>query len=318
MGHPDRVPSKPKLVLDNVFEDMDSYASATGGWDLDFRQLDPGRLRARASIIAGPTGAALRVRFNRRLHQQGCSPTGFVVFGLPDQTFSWCGVQATAGDVVNFNLKNGLDGVSEAGFTGTVLMLNPCEMEEQAAELGLEVDLHEAVSACSAWSAPGAGIQTLRRHLDEMFRTAASSRGQVEANGWMNGDVMKVLLDVLTAEQKGQRESDPITRRKSVRTALELLEDPVGLPLTVADLCRATGVSPPTLYRAFQEHLGVSPKQYLKARSLSGVRRELLAATPGALVVEIANIWGFWHMGQFAADYRRHFGELPSKTLVRR
>ena len=28
-----------------------------------------------------------------------------------------------------------------------------------------------------------------------------------------------------------------------------------------------------------------------------------------------ANNWGFWHMGQFAKDYRRLFGELPSKTL---
>jgi hypothetical protein len=28
-------------------------------------------------------------------------------------------------------------------------------------------------------------------------------------------------------------------------------------------------------------------------------------------------IHGFWHMGQFAADYRAIYGELPSKTLRR-
>jgi AraC family ethanolamine operon transcriptional activator len=33
------------------------------------------------------------------------------------------------------------------------------------------------------------------------------------------------------------------------------------------------------------------------------------------LINEIANRWGFWHMSQFAADYRRFFGELPSETL---
>jgi hypothetical protein len=32
---------------------------------------------------------------------------------------------------------------------------------------------------------------------------------------------------------------------------------------------------------------------------------------------DVANRWGFWHMGQFAADYKRQFGELPSATLKR-
>lgn len=30
---------------------------------------------------------------------------------------------------------------------------------------------------------------------------------------------------------------------------------------------------------------------------------------------DVANNWGFWHMGRFAADYRKFFGELPSETL---
>jgi len=32
-------------------------------------------------------------------------------------------------------------------------------------------------------------------------------------------------------------------------------------------------------------------------------------------IVDVASRWGFWHMGQLAADYRKHFGELPSETL---
>ena len=32
-------------------------------------------------------------------------------------------------------------------------------------------------------------------------------------------------------------------------------------------------------------------------------------------VANVANRWGFWHLGQFAADYREQFGELPSHTL---
>ena len=39
-------------------------------------------------------------------------------------------------------------------------------------------------------------------------------------------------------------------------------------------------------------------------------------ASAGAGVAEVASRWGFWHMGQLAADYRQLFGELPSETLI--
>ena len=29
---------------------------------------------------------------------------------------------------------------------------------------------------------------------------------------------------------------------------------------------------------------------------------------------KVANEWGFWHMGKFAADYKKLFGFLPSQT----
>jgi AraC family ethanolamine operon transcriptional activator len=79
------------------------------------------------------------------------------------------------------------------------------------------------------------------------------------------------------------------------------------------------GASERTLRRGFRERFGVSPKAYLLAQRLIDVRRTLRTADPDAtLVADVANRFGFWHMGQFAADYRKHFGELPSQTLGRR
>jgi AraC family ethanolamine operon transcriptional activator len=40
----------------------------------------------------------------------------------------------------------------------------------------------------------------------------------------------------------------------------------------------------------------------------------LRAAPDTATVQAIARRWGFWHTGEFAAAYRRLFGELPSQT----
>lgn len=63
--------------------------------------------------------------------------------------------------------------------------------------------------------------------------------------------------------------------------------------------------------------LGLSPVQYLRAARLLGVRRELLRAGPVIRVSDAAARWGFWRLSQFAADYKRLFGELPSETLGR-
>jgi AraC family ethanolamine operon transcriptional activator len=32
-------------------------------------------------------------------------------------------------------------------------------------------------------------------------------------------------------------------------------------------------------------------------------------------IQDIASHWGFWHLSQFAQDYKHLFGELPSATL---
>ena len=88
--------------------------------------------------------------------------------------------------------------------------------------------------------------------------------------------------------------------------------------LSVLDLCRELAVSERTLRYAFQEVRGLSPLAYFKASRLNAVRQELKAGYAGTTTVrEIAQRWGFRHTGEFAADYRRLFGELPSETFNR-
>ena len=64
----------------------------------------------------------------------------------------------------------------------------------------------------------------------------------------------------------------------------------------------------------FREKL---PKPNLRMRDLALRRVEdfLNAATTSHTITDLATQWGFWHMSQFAADYKRLFGELPSETI---
>jgi AraC family transcriptional regulator, ethanolamine operon transcriptional activator len=106
---------------------------------------------------------------------------------------------------------------------------------------------------------------------------------------------------------------------RTIDTLHTLIEAGDGHMPTLLTLCRHVGASPRKLNYCFQETLGLSPKNYLRAYRLNQVKRELRAAgglsAERGLVQQVAAKWGFWHLGQFSADYKRQFSELPSQTL---
>ncbi len=85
---------------------------------------------------------------------------------------------------------------------------------------------------------------------------------------------------------------------------------PVGVP----ELCEQLHVSRRTLQYCFQDVLGMAPATYLRTLRLNGARRDLCGRAAGS-VQDVAEAWGFWHLSQFATDYRRLFGKRPSETL---
>jgi AraC family ethanolamine operon transcriptional activator len=103
-------------------------------------------------------------------------------------------------------------------------------------------------------------------------------------------------------------------RARLVRRADDYMRACLGEPLSLLDLCRELDVSERTLHYAFQEVRGLSPMAYFRACRLNAVHEELKTAPDTATVHQIAHRWGFWHTGEFAAAYRRLFGELPSQT----
>ncbi|HVO14332.1 MAG TPA: AraC family transcriptional regulator [Alphaproteobacteria bacterium] len=88
-------------------------------------------------------------------------------------------------------------------------------------------------------------------------------------------------------------------------------------PITVGELAAVAGVGARTLYEGFRRFRGTTPMAYLKAIRLERAHAELKAAALDASVTEIALRWGFVHLGRFAQDYHRRYGERPSETLRR-
>ncbi len=132
--------------------------------------------------------------------------------------------------------------------------------------------------------------------------------------------ILLALVDLL-ASSSGQISTRNSQRvyRQIISKARNYLIDNRGRTVDIPELCDHLHTSRRTLQNAFQTILGVSPVHYIKAIRLNAVRRELLSKwSVHPVIQDAAAAWGFSHMSQFAADYQRFFGELPSDTLANR
>ena len=103
---------------------------------------------------------------------------------------------------------------------------------------------------------------------------------------------------------------------RDVRAAINYMRRNIGKPLGVDDLVVATGARERTLRKHFLRFLGLAPLSFFLRLRLAAARDALLVPS-SVSVSEVADQFGFVHLGRFASNYRRHFGELPSATRRR-
>ena len=107
-------------------------------------------------------------------------------------------------------------------------------------------------------------------------------------------------------------------RRLAVERAREYIERNLTDPIRLSDLSRHAHTQARSLEYGFREVLGVSPMAYVRATRMQRARHLLrTTAVRTRSISEIALDCGFWHLSQFAVDYKRLFGESPSVTFRR-
>ena len=132
-------------------------------------------------------------------------------------------------------------------------------------------------------------------------------------------DILSLALAAILREETPNTEMPPSYRhRKQVVDRIKAyLERCETAPVALGELCEIAHVSQRTLQYSFTSILGISPIQFLRLTRLNRVRRRLCSPTVDTTVSQVAADWGFYHLGQFARDYRQLFGEAPSATLAR-
>ena len=313
----------PTLFLHKHFSDIDELSQMPLGWDIDFRQLDRGALDTQLEMIMLASANLMRLRFSRSFHQQGALIPGFRTFGFLDQGVSgtrWYGRDVDDSSFLSFHPEGEFEAVAASGFQAFTLSYD----EQQL------VDIAETLKIPSIATALGSSemnltnvhaVAALRNRVGHLFAAIAKKPSMLEFAGIRNeleNEIPVQILSTLPASSDSKRRPSIRARDQALKLSLSFIDENAHKAPTVLEICRASGVSWRTLNYTFREHFGITLKRYLTLTRLNAVRKDLLAAEPSMTVVSVASHWGFWHMGQFAADYRRHFGELPSETLTRK
>jgi AraC family transcriptional regulator, ethanolamine operon transcriptional activator len=311
----------PELYLiDLKFKDFEDFTDTVRNWNLEFRQLDRGQFQGdlfQAGIGAVHFGYT---ELNRHLDQYGGCPKGMRTLVVPaaaDQSFRSRGQEITGNKIAIFPKSGELDGVSTSGFKVFTISI-PEELLITASQGREESYLKILMNGVEVVEVTDNAMFLLRDYLGHLHQELSSDPSLLHMPGFsieLGSELPQRLLTALASSQDVTTSIPSRRRDQALKKSLAYIEEFNNKPLQVIDLCKATEVSVRTLRYAFVEHFGISPKAYLLRYRLNKVRNTLRSANPSITKIgDIASQWGFWHMGQFAADYRNLFGELPSTT----
>lgn len=326
-----RVPAASFQCTQRSFRDADEHAEALRAWDQRYEQLTPGGFAGQVTETWLDDVQVFRERSNQVVFQSGRAWPGACTLGLVvaaggaaafrDHSLP-AGSGFAFGAPGEFSLRAPRDfEVIGIAVPAHLLRDDPQDRPQGAASAGLPAVLPDsaALRRLAAVS---------RAYFDVVDAGATAAFQRPEVRRAFVSSLLVGMDAVLTAgagpsaghvpcHPAGHLVASPRARSQLVEQARDHLLARRDAPVSVADLCGALGVSRRTLQYCFQEVLGVSPVQFLRAVRLNGVRRELRHTGPDDRVADVAARWGFWHPSQFAADYRTMFGERPSETMRR-
>ena len=163
---------------------------------------------------------------------------------------------------------------------------------------------------------PGAGLFSYLRFIIEQSLVDDSLMGSPLVRHEMEESIFAILIDKFPHSYSDDVRSEyALVLPRHVSKAYKYIKANAQEAISNEVLAQIAGVSTRTLYVGFNKFLGMSPQIYLRNYRLERVNDELKQAPSNARINEIAQKWGFTHMGRFSRDFKERFGVAPSSIL---
>jgi len=308
------------LVATVQSRDIDDLSAAAVGWNRECTQLRAGRFFGKISVAHTANMQMGRVSWNTAVQARGRAPAGTRAIAVPigsDPAPSFYGAVVGAKEIVTEQEGTEVDFRGAATCDFLLMSIGINLLQKCAAALWGEPFESRIIDGRI-----NLGSVAARSRLAHSW-SSLFARVQRDPSALSNPHVARlveqnVINALLGAAGPPQGRSLPARRQVLARRAEEFIRGRIDAPVTLSEVCNWVGASERSLHLGFLERFGMSPMAYLKVLRLNEVRRHLRDAAPGTSVTDVAMRSGFQHLGRFATDYGRFFGEWPSATLRHR
>lgn len=305
-------------------EDPIQFTEQIGEWDFEFNQLKPGKFHAGGAVVALGGVHVAQVAVNQTLLHRGGAPRHTVAVLLPGAGSGEVfvrGQRLESGQCLTLAAGAALEAVTHGYYMDVAVAI---DLEACRPQLDALTGGSLGIGPGTTLAAPGQQwTGNMLGRVSWLCATVVEQRGCL-GDARRRASMMDHMLaamahfDTSPADIDSTTRSARAARRVAVTLACELIHSSLAEPLRLSELCRQAQLKVRSLEYGFREVTGLTPVAYIRSLRLNNVRR-LLASddSVGRSISEIAMDTGFWHLSQFAVDYRRFFGETPTQTRRR-
>jgi AraC family transcriptional regulator, ethanolamine operon transcriptional activator len=303
--------------------DADELTTRIPNWDVELTQLQPGAFNGQLTFISLGPLLICHGKFDQPLLQHVAGPRGCMLVNRPGRgsvRLRYLGHEVQDDECF-------VSGpVSEGEAVGQGIQFpTGLAVRLDAWESGAEWLSNFALLSTRGTTLRRTGLSWTNAFLDGMAWIADAIERYPE--NLARADVRESLADqlLLRVDALGAADSPVrqdrearLHRRIAVARARDYIHRNLAEPIRLSTLCRHARAEARALEYGFLDVVGLSPMQYVRTTRLHRARRLLRSIDVSRRTIsEIALDSGFWHLSQFAVDYKALFGESPSMTFRR-
>jgi len=309
-------------IIKKTFTDFDIYNATVDNWQLEYNILSHKDFNAKLNMFTDDLFAISRITLQGKLVHRGIAPIGFRTFLIPinyNEKFIWFGKGSGGNELLVFPKNGEINAVTFNNFDAIVVSIQNEYLDKKLEEIecikcNIVFGKDEQTLFLDKEFSQSFFTQAkyfLNKHISDTSFTDTKSERHINLVEKIIGELLNYIQYARFKKEKKIKS----VKDNALKQAIEFIHYNIESVFSVKELSIIVNVSERTLLYAFKEKYNVSPSEYIKSLRLNRVKNELFALKDKSVSIStIAGKYHFWHMGQFAKDFKNHFGILPSEV----